>query len=122
MESLDDEPLPRTGQLGRLHLDMRLAQSAWMERWVPQALGLGSAGGELDDQEDELLLEGKELFDRYRATHALLADVQRGIDETALELAGARAALHAQGEPLRPQNTQIGQDLRFAREAAGSLT
>src|SRR3546814_17504947 len=53
MESLDDEPLPRTGQLGRLHLDMRLAQSAWMERWVPQALGLGSAGGEPDDQEDE---------------------------------------------------------------------
>src|SRR3546814_3613617 len=74
MESLDDEPLPRTGQLGRLHLDMRLAQSAWTERWVPRALELGSAGGELDDQEDELLLEGKELFDRYRATHALLLE------------------------------------------------
>ncbi|HEY1119332.1 MAG TPA: diguanylate cyclase [Acidimicrobiales bacterium] len=200
MESLDDEPLPETGELGRLHLDMRLAQSAWTERWVPRALDLGSAGGELDDQEDELLLEGKELFDRYRTTYALLleelyaerdaavdgqaeavtrttalavtvavvtaafslwrgrrlravvkealdavrlrlervgegdlepgpppsgpaelADVQRGIDDTARELAAARAALRAQGEQLRTQNHQLGQVLRFAREVAGSL-
>src|SRR3546814_2662923 len=76
MESLDDEPLPRTGELGRLHLDMRLAQSAWTERWVPRALELGSAGGELDDQEDELLLEGN--VARSKAAHGGEGGARRG--------------------------------------------
>jgi diguanylate cyclase (GGDEF)-like protein len=50
-----------------------------------------------------------------------LADIQRGIDETAAELASARAAVDEQGDQLRTQNRQLGQVLRFAREVAGSL-
>ena len=50
-----------------------------------------------------------------------LADIQRGIDETAAELATARRAVEVQGEQLRTQNRQLGQVLRFAREVAGSL-
>lgn len=184
----------------QLHLDMRLAQAAWIERWVPDALALGRAGGDDSDLGEELLVEGKARFDRYRAAQAELlsavyderdraldgqsqavtrttvlavvvalatsafslwwgrrlhlvvgealravrsrldrvsegdlepgpaptgpselADIQRGIDATARELAVARVAVEAQGDQLRTQNRQLGQVLRFAREVAGSL-
>jgi len=52
---------------------------------------------------------------------AELADIQRGIDVTAAELASARAEVEVQGDQLRTQNRQLGQVLRFAREVAGSL-
>ncbi len=52
---------------------------------------------------------------------AELAGIQRGIDDTAAELASARAVVDAQGDQLRTQNSQLGQVLRFAREVAGSL-
>lgn len=199
LEDLADERLPTDGQLNELHLEMRLAQAAWLDRWVPEALSAGRAGGDQPDEED-LLLEGKRLFDRYRAAYGQLldevyaerdaavegqaqavtrttvlavavavataafslwrgrrlralvkdsfaavrlrldrvgdgdlapgpppsgpvelAEIQRGIDETAAELAAARRAVDAQADQLRTQNRQLGQVLRFAREVAGSL-
>ncbi len=200
LEELERIRLP-TGDddVTQLHLELRVAQAAWSERWVPDALALGRAGGD-QDEDDALLLEGKERFDRYRAAHAALleavyaerkqalddqsmavtrttalgvlvalltsgfslwrgrrlrravgegieavrsrldrvrrgdlspgpppigpvelAEVQRGIDATAAELAVARAAVQAQGDQLRRQNRQLGQVLGFAREVAGSL-
>lgn len=199
LEVLVAEPLATSGELGRLHLDARLAQAAWTDRWVPRALAAGEAGGDRAGEE-QLLVEGKELFDRYRTAHARLlerlhverdaavqgqseavtrttalalvvaaataafsmwrgrrlravvkgaldavtlrldrvadgdlgpgpppsgptelAEIQRGIDDTAAELAVARQSVEAQGEQLRLQNRQLGQVLRFAREVAGSL-
>ena len=194
------EQLPADDDIRQRHLDLRLAQAAWTDRWVPDALELGAGGGDGAETGEALLLDGKELFDDYRSEYVALvgalqdrredaldgqteavtrttalavalavaslaltlvqgrrlravvkgaldavqlrldrvaagdlepgpapsgpselADIQRGIDETAAQLASARAAVDVQGDQLRAQNRQLGQVLRFAREVAGSL-
>ena len=200
LERTDAERLPVDDDIRQRHLDLRLAQAAWTDRWVPGALELGAGGGSDTGVGEDLLFEGKELFDAYRSEYVELIDVlqakreaaldgqtdavtrttalavavafatvafslwrgrrlhdtvktaldavqlrldrvaagdlepgpvpagpvelagiQRGIDETAAELAVARAAVEVQGDQLRTQNRQLGQVLRFAREVAGSL-
>jgi CHASE3 domain sensor protein len=66
-------------RLPDLVLRTRLAQAAWTDRWVPQALAAGAAGGASGQAEEALLVEGKELFDVYRAAAGALGD--RLVDE-----------------------------------------
>lgn len=73
LEGLAAEPLATSGEVGRLHLEARLAQAAWTDRWVPDALAVGRAGAG-ETRVEELLIEGKELFDRYRSAHARLLE------------------------------------------------
>jgi diguanylate cyclase (GGDEF)-like protein len=54
-----------------LLLAVRLAQQAWLDRWVPLALAAGEEGIDLAEA-DSLLLDGKRLFDEYRLTHDAL--------------------------------------------------
>lgn len=81
-----------------LVLRVRVAQVAWLEGWVDRALDLGRAGGDDGPEGDELLVDGKELFDRYRAADAelearLLEDRDRALDQQ--DDAIARTALLA---------------------------
>ena len=77
LEELEQTRLPTDDDdVTQLHLELRVAQAAWSERWVPDALALGRAGGDDDEAGEALLLEGKERFDRYRTAQAeLLASV-----------------------------------------------
>lgn len=81
-----------------LVLRVRLAQAAWLDGWVDQALALGRAGGDAGPEGDELLVDGKELFDRYRAADAelearLFRERDRALDQQ--DDAIARTALLA---------------------------
>ena len=59
-----------------LTLDMRVAQQAWLDRWVPAALAAGEDGGAEGPAAGELLADGTALLDRYRAAHdALIAEL-----------------------------------------------
>lgn len=56
-----------------LLVEVRLAQQAWIEGWVPLALAAG-ADGVAEAEANQLLLDGKALFDEYRVSHAALVD------------------------------------------------
>ncbi|MFP5322256.1 MAG: diguanylate cyclase [Acidimicrobiia bacterium] len=61
-----------------LVLDVRLAQSAWIDGWVGRALEAGRAGGVREREGEALLVAGKQLFDRYR-------DAQDALDARLLD-------------------------------------
>lgn len=127
------------GDQPRLVLELRLAQSAWTEGWVQRALATGRAGGAGDAEGDRLLLDGKALFDDYRAAHAALAtrlvqerdealDAQeQAISRTALlALAVAAAATVVSSERAvalrrRLRAAMADVDDRLDRIAAGEL-
>jgi diguanylate cyclase (GGDEF)-like protein len=54
-----------------LLLDVRAAQETWIGTWVPAALGSGRPQRPSTDP-NPLLIEGKQLFDQYRAAHEVL--------------------------------------------------
>jgi diguanylate cyclase (GGDEF)-like protein len=64
-----------------LLLDMRVAQTAWVDGWTGQALAAGDAGDEIVSP---LLDEGKRLFDAYRAAYERLAHAAVDRRESAL--------------------------------------
>lgn len=75
------------GALQRLYLDTRLAQAAWIDGWVDDAL----RAGQRQQTADALVDDGAELFDAYRsANERLLAEA----------LAQREAAVDAQGRAI----------------------
>lgn len=70
LEEIGSRRLPVEQRTSQLHLDLRLAQAAWTDRWVPEAGELGAAGGNDDEAGGALLVEGKALFDDYRTARA----------------------------------------------------
>lgn len=77
--------LPADDEIRQGHLDLRLAQAAWIDRWVPDALELGASGGDDTEVGEELLVEGKVLFDTYRSEYVELVGALQETRETALD-------------------------------------
>lgn len=96
LEQLTDESDRRlgTGGVAPRYLELRLARQAWIDGWTPDALAEGRrvAADATDDARQALLLvQGKDLFDRYRAAYE---------STTAFMIAEREAALDAQSRAI----------------------
>jgi len=110
-------------EVPELVLATRLAQAAWTDTWVPRALDAGRAAGATDGGED-LLLEGKALFDRYRVAQARLATRVLGDREQALDRQDAavtRTALAALAVAALAGGLSAWEGLRLRRRLGTSV-